>query len=356
MPTITNSSDGAYKDTSRRQYIASAAFNTYFFSYTSAKDIYGNITGTIATVTAATTVNCPAGRILRETGRKLYPGVNPGVTVYMVGVYDDQSLLTGFIDPNAPVFAVFSTDRPNFLANTIDAVGGLNDAGPSVITNGPISGISLNVSTINAVNSIFAGSTITAGFNVTASTFTALSSITAGTSITASTIRAISSITAGTNITASTITAISSITAGTNITAGTYLNAPTASAMTLFDTGLTLPLIPYTTTNTAADTFIVPTLGNIFTLTLPSSSLGSTGGVVNIYLRNPAAPGTPLTVIPQGQQIILIVTNNAGRTVPIRSTGGVVGVDINVTNGNRAVITWTSVGTVAYQTSSSASY
>jgi hypothetical protein len=339
MPTITNSSDGAYKDTSRRQYIASAAFNTYFFSYTAAKDVYGNVTGTIATVTGATSVNCPAARILRETGRKLYPGVNPGVTVYMVGVYDDQSLLTGFIDPNAPVFAVFSTDRPNFLENTIDAVGGLKDAGPSVITNGPISGISLNVSTINAVNSIFAGSTITAGFNVTASTITALSSMTAGTSITASTIRA-----------------ISSITSGTNITAGTYLNAPTASAMTLFDTGLTLPLIPYTTTNTSADTFIVPTLGNIFTLTLPASSLGSTGGVVNIYLRNPAAPGTPLTVIPQGQQIILIVTNNAGRTVPIRSTGGVVGVDINVTNGNRAVITWTSVGTVAYQTSSSASY
>jgi hypothetical protein len=123
--------------------------------------------------------------------------------------------------------------------------------------------------------------------------------------------------------------------------------------MTLYNTGLTLPLVPYNSGSANADTFIVPTLANVFTLNLASSALLNN---VNVYLRDPAAPGTPLTVIPQGQQIILIVTNNAGRTVLIRSSGGVVGVDINVTNANRAVITWTSVGTLAYQTSASGSY
>jgi hypothetical protein len=37
----------------------------------------------------------------------------------MVSVYDDITGLTGFIDPSAPTFVIYSTDRPNYLANTL---------------------------------------------------------------------------------------------------------------------------------------------------------------------------------------------------------------------------------------------
>jgi hypothetical protein len=57
----------------------------------------------------------------------------------MVGVFDNQSMLSGFIDPNAPVFAVYSTDRPGYLNDAVDPTGGLTDQGSPVKTNGVIS-------------------------------------------------------------------------------------------------------------------------------------------------------------------------------------------------------------------------
>jgi hypothetical protein len=67
----------------------------------------------------------------------------------MVGVFDNQSMLSGFIDPNAPVFAVYSTDRPGYLKDAVDPTGGLTDQGPPVKTNGVISSrvVSLGVLT-----------------------------------------------------------------------------------------------------------------------------------------------------------------------------------------------------------------
>jgi len=56
----------------------------------------------------------------------------------MVGVFDNQSMLSGFIDPNAPVFAVYSTDRPGYLKDAVDPTGGLTDQGPPVKTNGQL--------------------------------------------------------------------------------------------------------------------------------------------------------------------------------------------------------------------------
>jgi len=57
----------------------------------------------------------------------------------MVGVFDNQSMLSGFIDPNSPVFAIYSTDRPGYLKDAVDPTGGLTDQGPPVRTNGVIS-------------------------------------------------------------------------------------------------------------------------------------------------------------------------------------------------------------------------
>jgi hypothetical protein len=58
-------------------------------------------------------------------------------------------MLSGFIDPNAPVFAVYSTDRPGYLNDAVDPTGGLTDKGPPVSTNGVISSrvVSLGVLT-----------------------------------------------------------------------------------------------------------------------------------------------------------------------------------------------------------------
>ena len=38
----------------------------------------------------------------------------------MVGVYDDQTLQTGFINPNSPVFGLMNTDKPTYLTNGFD--------------------------------------------------------------------------------------------------------------------------------------------------------------------------------------------------------------------------------------------
>jgi len=85
-----------------------------FFSYSTAlvNQVY---VGTFSSVSGANATNCPAGRVLHETGKKLFPGANSGVNDYMVSVYDPISMLTGFINPNQPIFSLMNTDRANFL-------------------------------------------------------------------------------------------------------------------------------------------------------------------------------------------------------------------------------------------------
>jgi hypothetical protein len=86
---------------------------------------------------AASGSDCPAKRVLRETGKKLFPGVHSGILTPMVSVYDNIKLWHGYIDPNAAVFASYSTNTPNFFKNGVDAVTGAPpDAGAPVITNG----------------------------------------------------------------------------------------------------------------------------------------------------------------------------------------------------------------------------
>ena len=123
-----------------KQYVAAVPFNANFFSYTITTDPSTYVkTGTLAAIAGATATTCPAGRILRESGQKLYPGVHPNITTYMVGVIDSITFLTGYIDPNSPVFATHSANVPSFFANSVDPVGGLLDEGSAVYTNGIIS-------------------------------------------------------------------------------------------------------------------------------------------------------------------------------------------------------------------------
>ena len=90
--------------------------------------------GTLTAVSGATAANCPKGRVLRENGRKLYPSANPGVTTYLVGVFDDKTFLNGFIDPNSAVFAPFNTDKPVYLDNGVN--GGDGGLAPGGLVNG----------------------------------------------------------------------------------------------------------------------------------------------------------------------------------------------------------------------------
>ena len=95
---------------SRRSFISTCPFPGYFFSY----KVQPGITPIFALgpVEGANNLTCPTGRILRENGRKLYPGINSGVETNMIGVYDSISFLSGFIDPNTRVFTLYTQNSP----------------------------------------------------------------------------------------------------------------------------------------------------------------------------------------------------------------------------------------------------
>lgn len=151
------------KERTKRSYIATAAFSTGFYSYdktgTALNPVYTLNAGAAGT-SGATVGNCTVGRILRENGRKLYPGgAYPGVTTLMVGVFfTDQSgpannFVSGYINPNSSLFAVFNSDKPIEVVDGTDAANSLVNRGPSVYTSG----------TVTALGSVSAGTSVTAG-------------------------------------------------------------------------------------------------------------------------------------------------------------------------------------------------
>lgn len=122
---------------SKRSYISRTPFNLAIYTYTSALNTTTfRQEGRLALVTtspsgvALSSTNCPAGRILRENGRKLYPVVNPGLLSgdtfqgtanfqgateaanrMWVGVFDAITGVKGFINPNSSTFDVYNTDK-----------------------------------------------------------------------------------------------------------------------------------------------------------------------------------------------------------------------------------------------------
>ena len=172
MATITTSSHGNYTNSSRRQYISVTTFQNDIFQYTTSLNPQTFVTtGTLtslATVGTGTALTCPVNRILRENGKKLYPpsinaagtatttivGPYPGVNTYMVGVYDVQSGLSGYIDPNSPAFAVYNSDKPTYVPRGLNPNGGAVDQGTPVLTTGAVT----------------AGTTVTGGTGVIATT------------------------------------------------------------------------------------------------------------------------------------------------------------------------------------------
>jgi hypothetical protein len=115
-----------------------------FFSYTTSVDKKGVTNGVLSTVDGATTNNCKQGAFLRETGRRLYPGANPGVSTMLVSVFDFKTGLTGFIDPNSEAFTPQNSDRAYYIdsagynPNSSVSSDLRSDQGPPVYTHGDV--------------------------------------------------------------------------------------------------------------------------------------------------------------------------------------------------------------------------
>lgn len=132
MATLGRSKPSTDARAAGRSYLTTSSFNTSIYSYVTFLYSTTYITsGILSTVSAATVLNCPKGHVLRETGRKLYPGINPGVSTMMVSVYDDTTMLNGYIDPNSPIYTVFNGDKASFIPNN-------NQLGAPVYTRGRV--------------------------------------------------------------------------------------------------------------------------------------------------------------------------------------------------------------------------
>ena len=153
MSSLTRVATNAASGSPRREYIATSAFNNDLWTYTVALNSKLVSVGTLSLLSTATAALCPANRVLRETGRRLIPGANPGINTLMVGVYDSVSGLNGLIDPNSPRFAVYSCDRSVYMDYgwDRDPSTGLQDKGPPVYTNGTVTAGSGVVATAGGV-------------------------------------------------------------------------------------------------------------------------------------------------------------------------------------------------------------
>lgn len=160
-----------------RQYVSTGNFTGHFFAYEKDAVVNGVQTYILNDV-AGTYLK---GAILRENGRKLIKGVNPGdsngylvdgagkIYTYLVGVINTTAdpNVAGFIDPNCSLFAPFNTDKPYFLDSPDEAVDVTTNPdsqaiGAPVYTHGDI--------TTTAGNLVIGTGRLTVGENVAGQT------------------------------------------------------------------------------------------------------------------------------------------------------------------------------------------
>jgi len=157
-----------------KSFITTKAFNSEFYQYSvsrSDRPPY-TTTGVLVLHSSATGPQCPAGRVLHANGKKLIPDVNvmnsfttpAGATIqakkFMLGVYDPESMLNGYIDPTSATFAVYDKNRPasDYLlyatGNTAekDAILGLGGQGSrlpaKVLIGNPAIGVAAGASSV----------------------------------------------------------------------------------------------------------------------------------------------------------------------------------------------------------------
>ncbi len=280
----------------KRSYITTAAYASHIYLYSRTYDA-GTYTwsGSFTAATIPSGLNV-AGVILRETGRKLYPTANPGVTRYMVGVYHED-IGTAFIDPNCSVFATFSTDKPEYIPNnTDDQYTPLEDQGNPVFTLGDITttkgNIKANIGSLyvssdaGATGSVLVGPNASVGVGVYNAIAVNATATTDNQIITSGPIAATTA--------AGTITAYGNI-ATTNGSMSSYGNITTSNgymAASYVET--------YTVTSTSQTVSIDSTKGNLFKIVLNigsstvtsitlSAGVGAAGQHICILISNPSS-------------------------------------------------------------------
>jgi hypothetical protein len=164
-----------YDQNRHMNYITTAAFGDSIFVYTTSQNPTTLVrsgalrsllsVGTAAGATGYNTLGgssptAPGGRILRVNGRKLFPGANPCSTItvssggtsgtsssstvsqlysQMVGVIDIVTGLSGFIDPNDSMFAIYNVDKAIDYPNDGSNPAHVAHKGPSIYTGGNVS-------------------------------------------------------------------------------------------------------------------------------------------------------------------------------------------------------------------------
>jgi hypothetical protein len=170
-----------YDNTRHLNYISTAPYGDNIFAYTTSVNSVFTTVGQIQSLLNLGTVSAgtaPAGRILRTNGRKLFPGANPCTSIIttadgtvsvtqirsqMVGVIDVVSGLSGFIDPNDSLFAIYNVDKAIDYPNDGGTPGNAQHKGPSLYTAG----------------NVVADGSVTAGGQIRSNTTTALTTVTA---------------------------------------------------------------------------------------------------------------------------------------------------------------------------------
>ena len=328
MATITTANNNSALNSSRRSYVAVKDFNNSdFSSYTVAMNSsYVNI-GTLSAVTTDAAL-APKGRVLRENGRKLYPGANPGVTRYLVGVYDSETSLSGFIDPNSPTFTIFNSDRPNYIPVTDEV-----DIGAPVYTAGTIEAD--GAATLNDGLSVTGGATVRTATITTATytsvtgyiVYTAANSFVAGETVTVSGVKVSTTLSAKFNVTGIVFSAsytdfvIHSITGLGTVTSdastGTAslvqptlvvddMNTQVTGGLVLTNASLTQTVVKNTTTLTGAFTLDL-TQGNVFYF-----SVGQTGALIFTVNNNVIGSTFYISIVGDATHSVTIagITNN----------------------------------------------
>ena len=144
---ITSVSHGNYPQQPRAAYITTANYSNVLFNYTTSLNSQYVTVGSLTTpATGVNSSNTPAGDYLYQNGKKLYPGANPGVSSFLVGVYSPVSGVNGYIDPNGSIFSPLQSGKPyqtqvlntggDYVYNTNNS--GSEDSGVPVRTNGSV--------------------------------------------------------------------------------------------------------------------------------------------------------------------------------------------------------------------------
>ena len=174
MATIATNSHGSFNNVPRRSYIAISSYTNNLFSYSlSFNNQSFSYVGTLSTIGVPATSTLQ-GSILSETGKKLYPGANDGVSTLMVSVYDQTSKVTGFINPNSPSFAIFTTDKPPYMGQGTDpGTDTRANLGNSIYTHGSViaDGYGIYDGLLSTGTSLNVGTTARIGQSISTGTF-----------------------------------------------------------------------------------------------------------------------------------------------------------------------------------------